>query len=99
VFAPHGQRLTSLGQRRLLVEAQKGLRDSGIKPLDLVMPGPEDEGVRYRLDYEKMIPYLNRAQAVVFVGYGFGGGDDAVSLEDFGRHTAKHAKVHVLSPN
>src|SRR5690606_2311213 len=37
--------------------------------------------------------------AVVFVGFGVGGGDVAVSLVDFGRHTAKHAKAHVLSPN
>lgn len=98
VFTPHGQRLSLLEQRRLLSEAQAGLRESGIR-LDLVMPGPETEDVRRRPDYDQMLPFIRRAKSIVFVGYGFGSGDDDFSLKDFGSHASKDAKMHVLSPH
>jgi hypothetical protein len=39
------------------------------------------------------------ASSIVFVGYGFGGGADALSFEDFGLTANPTARVHVLCPN
>ncbi len=65
---------------------------------DWYLPFPEDERVCYRPAYQEMLHAWRRARCVVFVGYAFGGGADALSFEDFGRNLNPAARVHVLCP-
>jgi hypothetical protein len=65
---------------------------------DAHLPLPEDERVRGRSQYTCALKALRQANSVVFVGYGFGGGADALSFEDFSKNINHDARVHVLGP-
>jgi hypothetical protein len=99
VIAPHGQVLSALIQaeygdriRRMAQEAHIAI------PNDWHLPVPEHEGIRLRSSYQDMLCAWRRARTVLFVGYGFGGGDDKLSFQDFGENVSPTTRIHVLSP-
>jgi hypothetical protein len=65
---------------------------------DWWLPIPETVEVQTRPAYQETLNAWRCASTIVFIGYGFGGGDDAFSYEDFGRNAALSARVHVLCP-
>lgn len=99
VIHPHGLRPSLLPDPLPGPEVRKAaLFSTEIVPTDWHLPLPEKEGTRLRLEYRRMLEAWKQARAVVFVGYGFGGGMDAFSYEDFGRFLHSKARVHVLCP-
>lgn len=99
VVSPHGERSdafldprTQAEVRRMTLELHLPVRN------DWWLPVPETVQVQYRPAYQEALNAWRAASAIVFVGYGFGGGDDAFSYEDFGRSAAFGARVHVLCP-
>lgn len=65
---------------------------------DWWLPVPETVEVQYRSAYQEMLSTWRTARSIGFVGYGFGGGADHISYEDFGRNAALAARVHILCP-
>jgi hypothetical protein len=99
VIHPHGQRpvLASRDDDR---EALVRIAHQVHSPIrtDWWLPVPETAEVQLRSEYQEMLLAWRGASSVAFVGYGFGGGADGVSYEDFGRNVGNTARVHVLCP-
>ena len=100
VVTPHGQRSA------LLTDSQFGnsMREMASEmhipiPNDWHLPVPENEQIRLRSAYQDMLSAWRSARTVVFVGYGFGAGADAISFQDFGANVAQSARIHVLCPS
>lgn len=99
VIAPHGQR-SEFSEPAIWHDVVRIAYQSGrLIPTDLHPPVPEHEGVRDRPAYQQMLHAWALANAIVLVGYGFGGGDDALSFEDFGRVVRPTTAVHVVNPD
>ncbi len=99
VIAPHGRRPKLLSDPVVGSRVRRLLENSGlIVPTDWHLPVAEEEIVRDRPDYQKMLQAWRRSHTIVFIGYAFGGGADALSFEDFGQNTNLASRVHVLCP-
>jgi hypothetical protein len=99
VIAPHGERSQLLSDPRTREAMRKMAFELHIPVAsDWWLPVPETVEVQYRPGYQEMLRAWRSATSIVFVGYGFGRGDDAFSYEDFGRNASKAASVHVLCP-
>jgi hypothetical protein len=99
VLSPHGKRPSALSDpvtreaiRQMAWDTQKPF------PTDWHLILPEDDSVRARVDYRLAVQGWTKARSVVFVGYSFGGGADALSFADFAAHLRLGARVHVLCP-
>jgi hypothetical protein len=99
VIAPHGRRPSLLADPGY-ASVLRDLADMVMfaPPTDWYLPVPEKPVVRQRSGYQEMLRAWRTARTIVFVGYGFGGGADALSLEDFGEALTPRARVHVLCP-
>ena len=100
VIAPHGQRSNLLSDPRMR-EVAKELAFALDVPvgMDWWLPVPENDQVRLRYEYQEALKAWRSADTIVFIGYGFGGGADLFSFEDFGAHASPSARVHVLNPD
>lgn len=99
VIAAHGQTselYADPSSRKRLVDLARDLHRP--IPNDWHLLYPEDDHVRSRREYLAALEALGRAQSVVVIGYAFGGGDDALSFEDFCANLNPKARVHVLGP-
>jgi len=99
VIAPHGQRAQFLTDPRAYAEANRMAWELNLAPpTDLWLPEPEVERIRARHEYQAAVSAWRHAAAIVFIGYGFGAGADALSFEDFAEHASPDARIHVLNP-
>jgi hypothetical protein len=99
VIAPHGQRAQLFDDPHAYAVANRMAWELNIAPpSDLWLPEAESEVIRVRYEYQRAINAWRAATTIVFIGYGFGRGDDALSFEDFAEHASRTARVHVLSP-
>jgi hypothetical protein len=98
IIAPHGQRSTLTDPptfatvRKLAIEFDVPIQN------DWWLPVPETELIRARRSYQEALLAWRSAAAIVFIGYGFGAGNDAFSFADFGRYASASARIHVLNP-
>jgi hypothetical protein len=99
VISPHGER-SVLFSAPLLQDAVQRIALELHLPIknDWWLPVPETTAVQYRPAYQEMLKAWRAASAIAFIGYGFGGGADALSFEDFGFNASKNARIHVLCP-
>lgn len=99
VITPHGRRPAVLTDPRVREQVRKVAWELHVSiATDWHLPVPEDESVRMRRDYQNTLVAWRLARCIMFIGYGFGGGDDGVSFDDFGRN-ALGCRVHVLCPH
>jgi hypothetical protein len=99
VIAPHGQRSELLANRRTRDVAKELALELHLPvSTDWWIPIPEDDPVRVRYEYQEALKAWRQAAAIVFIGYGFGGGADSFSFEDFGANASQSARIHVLNP-
>lgn len=99
VIAPHGQRARLFEDPHAYAAANRMAWELNIAPpTEFWLPQPETEAIRIRYEYQKAIDAWRAAATIVFIGYGFGRGDDALSFEDFAEHASRTARVHVLNP-
>jgi hypothetical protein len=100
VIAPHGERSSLLSDPSTRDAVRKMAIELHIPPRsDWWLPVPETVEIQQRPAYQQMVAAWRLARSIIFIGYGFGGGDDALSFEDFGRESSKTARTHVLCPN
>jgi hypothetical protein len=99
VITPHGERSHLVSDSRsrdvvtrMMLDLHMPLRN------DWWLPIPETVEVQYRAAYQEALTAWRHASTIVFVGYGFGGGADAFSYDDFGRNAAPNARIHVMCP-
>lgn len=99
VVAPHGERSQLMSDPRTR-EAMRKMAFELHVPIasDWWLPVPETVEVQQRPAYQEMTRAWRTARSIVFIGYGFGRGDDAISYEDFGLNASTDASVHVLCP-
>jgi hypothetical protein len=99
VICPHGERSALPSDHSAKATVQRIAWDLHIPTnSDWWPPVPETTVVQDRLAYQEMVKAWRGASAIDFIGYGFGGGADAFSFEDFGFNANKKARVHVLCP-
>jgi hypothetical protein len=99
VIAPHGQRAQLFDDPQAYAEANRLAWELHIPPpSDFWLPEPESELVRVRSEYQRALCAWRAASSIVFIGYAFGRGDDALSFEDFADHASPSARIHVLGP-
>lgn len=99
VITPHGQRSALLTDARFGNIMREMASEMHIAiPNEWHLPVPEDEQIRLRSAYQDMVSAWRSARTVVFVGYGFGAGADAISFQDFAVNVAPSARIHVLCP-
>lgn len=100
VIAPHGQRSNLLSTPRTRDTAKELAFTFGVPvSTDWWLPVTENEQVRIRHEYQEALKVWRSARTIVFIGYGFGGGADLFSFEDFGANAAPSARIHVLNPD
>ncbi|MGH9420865.1 MAG: hypothetical protein ACRD3J_12890 [Thermoanaerobaculia bacterium] len=99
VIAPHGQRARLFGDPHAYAAANRMAWEFNMAPpSDLWLPEPETDAIRIRYEYQKAISAWRVATTIVFIGYGFGRGDDALSFDDFAEYASRTARTHVLNP-
>jgi hypothetical protein len=99
VIAPHGKTSASLLDARVGDITRRMAAEFHIAvSTDWHLPVPEDDRVRQRVSYRCMLSAWRHARSIVFIGYGFGSGADAISFQDFGENVAPDTRVHVLCP-
>jgi hypothetical protein len=99
VISPHGERSLLGSDPGTRVTVQRIALDLHIPVKnDWWLPVPETTEVQRRPGYQEMLTAWRTASAIVFIGYGFGGGADAFSFEDFGLNASKAARIHALCP-
>jgi hypothetical protein len=99
VIAPHGQRSDLLTNPKTRATAKEMALELHLPiPMDIWLPLPQADVVQERDGYQRTLTAWRRAASIVFIGYGFGGGADAFSFQDFGRNVSPLARIHVLGP-